>query len=105
MEEKMEKPIVYLCGPIAFCEDGECVEWRERTKAEQGENFTFLDPLRRDYRGVEIENVEKLVQDDLEDIEKAHALLVGHTRPSTGTAMEIVYAFTSGKPIIVVASA
>lgn len=99
----MEKPVVYLCGPIAFCTDGECVAWREKVKADKSEVFTFLDPLRRDYRGAEIQNVEKLVHDDLEDIENSHALLVGHTRPSTGTAMEIVYAFTSGKPVVVVA--
>ncbi|MGE4486337.1 MAG: nucleoside 2-deoxyribosyltransferase [Synergistaceae bacterium] len=99
----MFKPTVYLGGPIAFCKDDECVSWRERAKREQGDKFKFLDPLRRDYRGVEIENVEKLVQDDLKDIGNSHALLIGHTRPSTGTAMEIVYAHMAGKPIVVYA--
>lgn len=99
----MDTYTIYLAGPIAFCDDKECMTWREKTKRHyQGTGIRCLDPLRRDYRGRELTDGDQLVNDDLEDIAKADALLVGHTRPSTGTAMEIVYARQWGKLVVVV---
>lgn len=103
IRRKDGKPVVYLCGPIAFCDDDECKSWRDTFKELHGEEFNALDPLRRDYRGVEHINVEQLVQDDLTDIANSDVILVAYTRPSTGTAMEMVYAHLMGIPIIVVA--
>ena len=88
---------VYLCGPIHGCEDSECRDWREEAKA------IFpgaIDPLRRDYRGREAENVVDIVELDKVDIMACDALLVNYVRPSVGASMEIHLAWTIGKPIV-----
>lgn len=89
--------MVYLCGGINGLTDSDCNDWRQLAK----DNLTqpTLDPMRRDYRGIEGDNVEAIVQGDLEDIEAANVFLVNAVRPSWGTAMEIVYAYQQGKRI------
>ena len=81
---------IYLCGPIQGRTDDECVTWRKAVML----NWpgTCLDPLRRDYRGRELSNVDKLIRDDMDDIRRSDALLVYFDRPSIGTSMEIFYA-------------
>ena len=59
-----------------------------------------LDPMRRDYRGKEDESVNEIVQGDLDDIRASFFVLVNATRPSWGTAMEIVYAQQFSKYIV-----
>lgn len=92
---------IYLCGPINGRTDAECVSWREEAK-----KFwpgKCLDPMRRDYRGKELENLAQLVEDDLSDIRESHGLLVYFDRPSVGTSMEIFYAKRELKlPVVVV---
>lgn len=77
--------------------DAECRDWREVAK-ELLEADT-LDPMRRDYRGKENESVHEIVRGDLDDIRAADYVLVNGTRPSWGTAMEILYAYEMRKPI------
>lgn len=90
---------VYLCGGINGLSDQECLDWRDTAKAMiSGET---LDPMRRDYRGTENNFVDQIVKGDLEDIEDCSAVLVNATRPSWGTAMEIVYAHQKGKLVSV----
>ena len=89
--------LVYLCGGINGLSDSDCIDWRAEAKAKL--ITTTLDPMRRDYRGKEAESVIEIVNGDLEDIASCDALLVNATRPSWGTAMEIVYAHKGGKPI------
>jgi hypothetical protein len=92
---------IYLCGPIAGRTDAECVYWRDLvTVLWPGPT---LNPLRRDYRGRELENPAKLVQDDLDDINNSAGLVVWFDAPSVGTSMEIFYAHhVRGLPIVVV---
>lgn len=91
---------IYLCGPIADRTDAQCVVWRDGvTAAWPGKT---LNPLRRDYRGRELENPAQLVADDLDDIDNSDGLLVWFDAPSVGTSMEIFYAKGEGKPIVVV---
>lgn len=92
---------VYLCGPINGCTDEECKDWRDAIKKTIGEDHT-LDPMRRDYRGVEDEKYEEIVEGDLDDIKDCDVLLVNAPSASWGTAMEIREAFLQQKPIIVV---
>jgi nucleoside 2-deoxyribosyltransferase len=89
---------VYLCGGINGLTDDQATTWREYAKARL--NCECLDPMRRDYRGVEDQNVDAIVQGDLRDIDACETVLVNATRPSWGTAMEIVYAYQSGKRIV-----
>lgn len=94
---------VYLCGPINGCTDEECKDWREYVKAQLGAENT-LDPMRRDYRGKEMDCVDEIVEGDKADIDISTHLLVNYDKPSVGTSMEILYAWERKIPVIVVAS-
>lgn len=89
---------VYLAGAINKKTDAECRDWREAAKAALAP-LEALDPLRRDYRGIEAQHVNEIVQGDTEDIVKSSAVLVNVTSPSWGTAMEIRLAWSLHKPI------
>lgn len=96
---------IYLCGAINGCTDSEATDWREKVKRELYGRYEFLDPMRRDYRGCEDENVNAIVRGDIADIEASDVLLVAAGRPSWGTAMETWYAARLGsKRIEVVCS-
>ena len=89
----------YLCGGINGLSDAEAMDWRERAKVEIP-RIEWVDPMARDYRGRESENVRQIVESDLADIASCDILLVWAERPSWGTAMEIVYARQAGKRIV-----
>lgn len=89
----MKKFTTYLCGGINGLNDADAKDWREVAKEKL--NTNTLDPMRRDYRGKENDFVQDIVQGDLEDIAASDFILVNASKPSWGTAMEIVYAFTS----------
>ncbi len=96
---------VYLAGPIFNCTDKECRDWREY--AAEKLNCTTIDPMRRDYRGIEEESVAKIVELDKLDIMETDCVLVnyGDIPPgSMGTAMEILFAWEQHKTIITVTS-
>lgn len=90
--------ITYLCGGINGLSDADCRDWREVAK-ELLQTET-LDPMRRDYRGKEDESVNEIVRGDLDDIAASDFILVNATKPSWGTAMEMVYAVTAGKTVV-----
>ena len=91
------KAKTYLCGGINGLDDSGCRDWREAAKERL--RTETLDPMRRDYRGKENENVRSIVFRDLWDIFRCRYVLVNATKPSWGTAMEIVYARLMGKRI------
>jgi nucleoside 2-deoxyribosyltransferase len=91
---------VYLAGPINGCTDDECKGWRSVAKALLSATDTCLDPMDRDYRGIEQGNYVEIVRSDLADIQEADWVLVNASRPSWGTAMEIAIASRSGKPVV-----
>jgi len=90
---------IYLCGPIAGCTDEECKDWRNAAKLRF---FDVVDPMRRDYRGREIECSQEIVELDKQDIDECDGLLVNHPKPSVGSAMEILYAWERKKFVVVV---
>lgn len=94
---------IYLCGPINGRTTEDATNWREIVKSLwKGE---CLDPMRRDYRGRELEPgiAAEIVAGDIEDIQNSDAILVFFDKPSVGTAMEVFYAkHTLGKPVIVI---
>jgi nucleoside 2-deoxyribosyltransferase len=91
-----------LCGPINGCTDSECKDWR----AEALKRFPqAINPMRRDYRGREAECVNEIVELDKVDIQESDALLVNYDKPSVGTSMEVFFAWTLGKTVVVVARA
>lgn len=89
---------VYLCGPINGCTDEEAKDWREAVKSELP---NCIDPMKRDYRGVEAVAYREIVDLDKQDVRNADAILVNYVKPSVGTAMEVLYAWQLGKPIII----
>lgn len=94
---------VYLCGGINGLSDADCKDWRAEAIATLCPLFYVLDPMRRDYRGRESENVKAIVSGDLFDIQASDIVLVNAARPSWGTAMELVYAkrdFGGGKFVV-----
>lgn len=93
--------ITYLAGPINGCTDDEAKNWREVVKAALGDK-NCLDPMRRDYRGIEDKSVNEIVNGDLADIDASDAMLANCWQVSWGTAMEIRYAATHDIPVIAV---
>lgn len=94
---------IYLCGPINGLSDSDCSDWR-KTAAERW-NGRVLDPMRRDYRGRELEPgiAAEIVAGDIEDIQASDAVLVYFDKPSVGTSMEVFYAkHVLGKPVVVI---
>ena len=88
---------VYLCGPINGCTDAECKDWRAEIKA----HFSAaIDPMKRDYRGKEAESYREIVDLDKRDVREADVILVNYVKPSVGTAMEVFYAWSIGKPVV-----
>lgn len=96
----MKTSKVYLCGPINGCTDAQAKDWREYVKTRLPNT---LDPMRRDYRGREMECVNEIVELDKIDVMKSDVLLVNYDKPSVGTSMEVLYAFERGKAVVVVA--
>lgn len=92
----------YLAGPINGCTDAQARDWREAAKLDL--IGTTYDPMVRDYRGREHEDgIEiEIVELDKEDILMCDALLVMFPQPSVGTAMEVLFAHTYGKHVVVV---
>jgi len=89
---------IYLCGPINGCTDAEANDWRSAVKASFAD---CIDPMVRDYRGKEAVAYREIVDLDKRDIRDADVILVNYDKPSVGTSMEVFYAWTLGKPVIV----
>jgi nucleoside 2-deoxyribosyltransferase len=96
----MHTKSLYLCGPINGCSDQECNDWRQLMKDYWGGRC--IDPMVRDYRGVEDAAYREIVELDKRDVREADIIVVSYSKPSVGTAMEVHYAWTLGKPIVVV---
>lgn len=96
---------IYLGGPINGCTDEEASGWRDALKPLiEARGDVFIDPMRRDYRGREMEPgiAEEIVRGDLDDIDSSDVLLMNCPKPSVGTSMEIFYGHSTGKPVVVV---
>ena len=100
----MEKLIVYLAGAINGCTDEQAKDWREYVKTAYPQ-YSYLDPMRNDYRGRENEpGIDaEIVEGDKADIAESDIMLVNYDKPSVGTSMEVFYATSIGRPVIVVA--
>ena len=99
----IEARLVYLAGPI-YEQDDTCVRWRKAThKLLMKKNIMCLKPTDADYRGREtIAGIpEQIVKRDKTDIMTCDTLLAKCDHPSYGTAMEIMFAWSLHKQIIV----
>lgn len=91
---------IYLCGPINGCTDDDAASWREWFK--RNDDLQCVDPMRRDYRGGELENYREIVELDKIDIQNSDAIVVMYKHQSVGTSMEILFAWSIGKPVILI---
>lgn len=88
----------YLAGPIMGCTDSEANDWRgDLTRVWP----CAINPMVRDYRGVEAKSVNEIVDLDKRDIRRCDAVIANCSQPSVGTSMEIFYAHSLGIPVIV----
>jgi len=90
---------VYLCGGIMNLSTNEQKDWRENAK-EQLIRFNKLDPMRNNFRDLEQEHRNEIIGFCKKDIIDSDILLVNATKPSWGTAMEIMFAFERNKIIV-----
>lgn len=91
---------VYLAGPINGCSDSEAKDWREALKVLP--QFTWVDPMKRDYRGVETVKYREVVDLDKRDILGCDVIIVMFAKPSVGTSMEVLFAWENGIPVILI---
>ena len=95
---------IYLGGPIMDLSFEQASTWREEAKklfySHPNACFKFLDPMRRNFKDSELESRNEIVQLDKADIIEADILLVNATKPSWGTAMEIMFAYQHHKVIL-----
>lgn len=92
---------IYLAGGINGLADDEAIGWREQFKSMLPGN-RFFDPMDRDYRGKEDENVSEIVRGDMRDIILSDCVVAWCPSPSWGTAMEIRFAHEHGRRVCVV---
>lgn len=97
---------VYLAGPINGCTDEEAHGWRDELKPLlEAAGHEWVDPMRRDYRGREMEPgiAKEIVEGDILDIIDCDAVLAMCPKPSVGTSMEIFFAHRElALPVVVV---
>ena len=96
---------IYLCGPIMDLSVKDASEWRQNAVKQLSINtpkipFRCLDPMRSNFRDSELESRNEIVQFNKADIINSDILLVNATKPSWGTAMEVMFAFSKHKVII-----
>ena len=92
---------IYLAGPINGCSDNEATTWREWFKERSLPRFSFIDPMKRDYRGKELYCYREIVDPQI-DIRNSDIVVVMYVKPSVGTSMEVFFAWSIGKPVIVI---
>lgn len=101
---------IYLAGPIAGCDDRECLDWRIKVQNELSSYYRIRSPMDRDYRGHEFDYTEDfdiisdIVKEDKKDVEETNITLVNFSRPSVGTSMEVIHAFNHNKTVIVISN-
>jgi len=111
----MTKEYVYLAGPMEDCSETHMKGWREYMRFElEDSGIKCLDPTRRvsfhDQLGEHIQNITKttnickrIFKQDLQDIANSRIVVADVRRGSgrgTGTSMELMFAHTKNKIII-----
>lgn len=100
----IEARLVYLAGPI-YGQDDTCISWRnDCAKDLQRKNIMSLNPTDADYRGRETTAgiPKRIVESDKKSIMYCDTLLAKCDHPSFGTAMEVHFAWSLRKQVIVV---
>lgn len=109
--------LVYLAGPITGTTFGECTDWREYVKSKFPPNIIGLSPMRgkdyishegpikHDYEGYPLSSAKGITARDTFDVTRSDLIfvnLLGATKVSIGTVLEIGMAHILNKQIVVV---
>lgn len=93
---------VYLSGPMEDCSGVQIHGWRQIATRLLGERgSSVLDPSIGETAALLADPVA-LVRKDTEMLDLCDVVLAYPWKPSTGTAMEIMYACLRGTPVVVV---
>ena len=99
------KPTIYLSGPIQNVKErSEAANWRNEIKERYGEELNFLDPMDNAWNTAQdsvIANAAEIVKTDKLMILQSDILFAYVPFPSVGTSMEIMWAYTHGKIVLV----
>jgi signal transduction histidine kinase len=101
----MYKLSIYLAGPITAVSKESASFWRQDFVTQWGEKFEVRNPLDRDkrYEGkVDKERHSLIANDERVDIVNCDATIAYLPEISMGTAMGIMYAYLSGKTVVIV---
>ena len=101
-----KKLTIYLAGPIGGCTDSECNDWRDSVIKRMGVKYHIRNPMDRDYRDqyTDIAMAPEIVELDKRDINESDIIIANITKHSSGTAMEIMYAWERQKVIVAIAN-
>jgi nucleoside 2-deoxyribosyltransferase len=92
--------IIYLAGGIFELTKPKRQNWRNKATQKLNNKYAIIDPTKQLYTGKELEYRNEIIRNDKRNILKADILLVNATRPSWGTACEILFAYENHKIII-----
>ena len=94
---------VYLCGPISDCSNDECNSWRNYISERVPD---CINPMTRDCRGKKMTTdiCKFIVEGDKADIIHSNVLLYNFTKHSSGSPMELLYAFTNCKNTVTISN-
>lgn len=93
---------IYLAGPINGCTDAECNDWRTLVKEMLDfAGLEHVDPMRRDFRGIEGDHMTEIVEGDIADINECDFMIANAPKPSVGTSMEVFYQWLRSDSMIV----
>jgi nucleoside 2-deoxyribosyltransferase len=108
MENKKNKKIIFLCGPMRGVPRDVSLGWREKAVKCLSEKFEVLHAMRGREEKETFTDPRAAVIRDLSDIKNADILLVNDTIENCsmiGTSMEIFFAFQQNIPIIIFGNA
>lgn len=96
---------VFLSGPMRNVDRKESMAWRNKAKTLLEPKFKVLHAYRgREIKGITIPDPRGIIIRDKNDIMAADIVIVNDTYPSAsmiGTAMEVFYAYSLSKVVII----
>jgi signal transduction histidine kinase/CheY-like chemotaxis protein/nucleoside 2-deoxyribosyltransferase len=103
----MSKLSIYLAGPITGLSQDDKYSWREKFEKRWGEKYEVRNPLDRDHKYVDMNEDQRfssIANDERIDILNCDVTIAYIDKVSMGTAMGIMYAYLSGRTVVIVTS-
>ncbi len=94
---KINKPTVYLAGPIMGLSKKEANVWRKKVIEKLSHKYNLINPL-----DVELKcsTISEIVELDKKNIMLSDYVIVDATQPSVGTAMETIFSWEQHKEVL-----